>query len=1181
MKKITFFLSLMFLIFGFTNVFGAEIKFKTNSSDQSAALTTSTFKNQVSAGTEFIASVNSVNKVYAGTSGLKFGTSSAAGDFTITLADAAQLKNPTITIASAKYKSESTSFEVYLNGATSPNATITAGATSNNSFTFSGTITKIQIKSKGKRAYLSSITIEGEEGGSDLTPTSLAWSAETAIATIGADNTFPTLITTPTDLTGITYASSNTDIATIATDGTITLVASGVTTIMASFAGDDTHKAAADAKYTLTVVNPNAPEYQLFTGNLQAGEYVVYYNKVAMKAAVSSNRLGYEAVNPIEDVIQTDNATIIWKIEQNDGYWTLYNTSAGKYAAGNGTKNQAALVSSLSDAALWTVTVSNGKYEFVNKKNADASVNKNLRYNEGYGFACYGTSTGGALSLYKKADDADAISAPTISGADEFIESTEVTIAAEDGLKVYYTLDGTEPTSASTEYIAPFELTTTTTVKAVAYDGEKASDIISKTFKQLQVLTCEEAAELCAATESADKYVIRGYVTNIATAWSDQYSNISFWMADTKDGGNVFEAFRVQPIIAAEKSVKVGDYVEVIGKIVLYGTTPETSAGGTYTIIPAPVVNHTITVSANPVEGGIVTGGGEFEETDEITVKAVANEDYEFTCWTEGTDTVATTAEYTFEVLANRNLVANFVAIPAPEVKSGKFSVGENKLATFAPGNLQFNTGDSTWRFAYEQYNVVGAENINLGDPTFKGWIDMFGWSTAETYFGVNPSNSNELYDGEFVEWGKVFEGENWSTLSADEWKYLLNTRANATQLKQIATIDTVLGIMLFPDAWVMPEGIEVADKLDINYNVNVYNYTVAQWDALEDAGAIFLPAAGRRTGGYGNMINYDQQVETREDYLVNGGFYRWQDNTNIYCYYWTSTISENKNVSYLNNIVALGDDEYTIGTGAIWGEKGRYGQSVRLAQVETVEIVEPVKTIEWVLNGGDFPAVVVPTNAELWEAFKPYYNKYYTANGKLVKDRADQPIDKVSTFAAAYMQEIMTDEKSEYKWLGDYVLGVAAGQGVTLPTDMASANEGAWRWAVHAFFNATAGANGAAGTDFTEAGKPEVWGAAYQAAYGVVLPTEAVEADYTLPTPVKTGFTFVGWYDNAEGEGDAMTVLKAGWSGTIYAIWKQDATTGVDNTIVAEQVVKIVRNGQVLIMVGDKTFNMMGQEVK
>ena len=122
-------------------------------------------------------------------------------------------------------------------------------------------------------------------------------------------------------------------------------------------------------------------------------------------------------------------------------------------------------------------------------------------------------------------------------------------------------------------------------------------------------------------------------------------------------------------------------------------------------------------------------------------------------------------------------------------------------------------------------------------------------------------------------------------------------------------------------------------------------------------------------------------------------------------------------------------------------------------------------------------PEVTVPTNAELWEAFKPYYNTYYGLA------RADQPIDKVSTFANAKMQEIMTDAASEYKWLGDYVLSVATAAGVTLSTDMAAANEGGWRWAVHAFFNAAAGQHGAAGIDFTEAGKPENWGPYYLAA--------------------------------------------------------------------------------------------------
>ena len=153
------------------------------------------------------------------------------------------------------------------------------------------------------------------------------------------------------------------------------------------------------------------------------------------------------------------------------------------------------------------------------------------------------------------------------------------------------------------------------------------------------------------------------------------------------------------------------------------------------------------------------------------------------------------------------------------------------------------------------------------------------------------------------------------------------------------------------------------------------------------------------------------------------------------------------------------------------------YVDKTGYAQYKPVYVYEVVVAEEGGESEGEGETATVPTNAELWEAFKPYYNTYYGLA------RADQPIDKVSTFAAAKMQEIMTDAASEYKWLGDYVLGVAAGQGVNLPTDMAAANEGAWRWAVHAFFNATTGANGAAGTDFTEAGKPENWGPYYLAA--------------------------------------------------------------------------------------------------
>lgn len=85
--------------------------------------------------------------------------------------------------------------------------------------------------------------------------TSLAWSTTEAEVTIGGDdNVFPTLTTTPVGLAGVTYESSNPAVATISTDGVVTLVKEGETTITASFAGNAEYAAANSVSYTLTVV---------------------------------------------------------------------------------------------------------------------------------------------------------------------------------------------------------------------------------------------------------------------------------------------------------------------------------------------------------------------------------------------------------------------------------------------------------------------------------------------------------------------------------------------------------------------------------------------------------------------------------------------------------------------------------------------------------------------------------------------------------------------------------------------------------------------------------------------------------------------------------------------------------------------------------------------------------------
>ena len=70
--------------------------------------------------------------------------------------------------------------------------------------------------------------------------------------------------------------------------------------------------------------------------------------------------------------------------------------------------------------------------------------------------------------------------------------------------------------------------------------------------------------------------------------------------------------------------------------------------------------SYTISVSANPSNGGTVTGGGEYTSGQSCTVTATANTGYAFTNWTENGNVVSTNANYTFNVTGNRSLVANF-----------------------------------------------------------------------------------------------------------------------------------------------------------------------------------------------------------------------------------------------------------------------------------------------------------------------------------------------------------------------------------------------------------------------------------------------------------------------------------------------------------------------------------------
>ena len=393
---------------------------------------------------------------------------------------------------------------------------------------------------------------------------------------------------------------------------------------------------------------------------------------------------------------------------------------------------------------------------------------------------------------------------------------------------------------------------------------------------------------------------------------------------------------------------------EVVAKTAEYTFTVEEDVE-----LKANFARDTHTVNANATNG-TVTGAGTYNHGATVTLTATPDFDYEFVKWSNE----STENPLTITVTDNETLEAIFAEVAATTVtESGKFSISAHKTATFATGNLQYNVGTETWRFAKQQYQVVGEQNIQLGHPDFTGWIDMLGYS-ADGKYGVNPSNKNEDYAGEFVDWGTLFPEEGWSTLSKEDWKYLLEERTNAATLQQVAKVGDILGIMLFPDNWTLPEDCNPTPEInhdpddgeETKYDFTTQNYTLEQWTKLEQAGAVFLPAAGRRTGGWGN-ITLSENVPGGE--LDAEGHYKHFDNCNEYAYYWTST-KVGENVNYLINcrLVDKPNNIYSVGAAHVdWAEKGRYGQSVRLAKVvydkHTVTATAVNGTVTGLVEGG------------------------------------------------------------------------------------------------------------------------------------------------------------------------------------------------------------------------------------
>lgn len=336
---------------------------------------------------------------------------------------------------------------------------------------------KVENIAKGVKCYNISYTYEDESG---KTPTQLSWSAPTATVDLASEvKEFPTLTKNPESITGITYSSSNADVATVnEATGEITIVACGQTTIKAAYAGDDTY-ASSSATYTLRVVDNSiaAGEYTFPINNwFWATNYTGSFNveKGSLKLQGQQNGISISLGNVnstnayVDDNETRTYSSYIMTVNAPEGYvlkkiefvGTKWQSSTLNASAGN-----------MGAQKIWSGNVSSVEFYF-----AGTCEIKNVKI------------------AYEKAAPAKTLTSIAITGEPAQTEYTEGETFSAEGLIVTATYDDASTAVVTADATWTFDPATlavgTTSVTATAtYNEKTASETYNVTVKEIPSYT--------------------------------------------------------------------------------------------------------------------------------------------------------------------------------------------------------------------------------------------------------------------------------------------------------------------------------------------------------------------------------------------------------------------------------------------------------------------------------------------------------------------------------------------------------------------------------------------------------------------------------------------------------------------------------------------------------------------
>ena len=337
------------------------------------------------------------------------------------------------------------------------------------------------------------------------------------------------------------------------------------------------------------------------------------------------------------------------------------------------------------------------------------------------------------------------------------------------------------------------------------------------------------------------------------------------------------------------------------------GTPVSTSASYTFTVnnnrtlvanFTVQTQSYSVSVSANPSNGGTVTGGGTYTQGQSCTVSATANSGYTFTNWTENGTPVSTSANYTFTVNSNRTLVANFTQIPSYTI-----------TVSADPANGGNVSGGGTY---------LNGATCNLTASPNTGFI-FENWTKNGTVFSTNPSfgftvTENAAYVAHFIVQANSFT----ITASADPVEGGVVTGGGNYEQGTVCTLNATPNTGYEFVNWTK-NGTVVSTNASFSFNVSENASYMAHFSILRFTITVSADPSegGLVTGGgtytYGEMVTVT--VAPNDQYT----FVNWTENgTEVsldlsYSFTATSNRQLVAHLSYVTDIEEIGEKGVSI----------------------------------------------------------------------------------------------------------------------------------------------------------------------------------------------------------------------------------------------------------------------------